>query len=578
MLVNKAQAVDTLSPTVENFLTTHKEAFFDLFGRQIQLIKSRSQAFEDSHITVFDKTLLNLTQNGNKLDVSAAINYYCEEYLNINLGDASSTDITTLQDTVKLPKILNQGKEAQLDLKDIFLTESSEPELVSGRSNVPARLSRKPDLYRPKRDLKSMEPRLAQLWAVFEGARDEHLSMGSKDDQETMRAAKFLRDTTENILIYLENKNADRKMLTELESTFNMAQASVVSLSGGKKRKFDRVGMDKVKGTPRGPSLWGKKARRVEDHGHPQQYQENPGQPGGGSDQSGIGELRGDDASVARNAPYAVSTSDNLRLGSTTHGDRGHGQSRDRERYRDRRGPRSRSQDRHQERNSTRDSRRRDDLLLPDRERRIRPRSPSRSRSPFPSRSRRNQGKKRTPVSTSDSSSRSRSRSRSPSRSNSHSHSEHGSGSESMSWSRRGRRSSNSQSRTWTRTIVRAEKKRKSNTKTKSRAKAKDKDKDRPKIPMRGRGHSGVPYGYSRAVDSYHPSPAAYDDVYGLREELAPQHEGQRLRGGNGGGGGPDEYGLDHGHGSGGRSYARNRDHDDGAAAKENKAREEESV
>lgn len=100
-----------------------------------------------------------------------------------------------------------------------------------------------------------MAPKLAKIWSVYEDAkRDYHEKSNHEDDSVKFKAAKFLRDTAENILIQLKGKNTDENMLMELNSTFNMAKAMVVSLSGGKKRKFDPVAMDSVKGIPRGPS------------------------------------------------------------------------------------------------------------------------------------------------------------------------------------------------------------------------------------------------------------------------------------------------------------------------------------
>src|SRR5438045_2069149 len=55
----------------------------------------------------------------------------------------------------------------------------------------------------------------------------------------TARAARFLRDTAENMLSYFENKPADPILMAELDTTCKMAQEAAVSLTGGKKRKFD---------------------------------------------------------------------------------------------------------------------------------------------------------------------------------------------------------------------------------------------------------------------------------------------------------------------------------------------------
>ncbi len=100
-----------------------------------------------------------------------------------------------------------------------------------------------------------MEPKLAALWSVYESARTEYQTALDKPDKEKkINTAKFLRDTAENILLFLQNKNADALMIAELEGTFMHAKTTVVWMTGGKNRKFDTAEMDKVKGIPRGPS------------------------------------------------------------------------------------------------------------------------------------------------------------------------------------------------------------------------------------------------------------------------------------------------------------------------------------
>jgi len=107
-----------------------------------------------------------------------------------------------------------------------------------------------------------MEPKLARLWSVYKKARADFVAVSGKADRfKKAVAAKFLRDTAENTLHYLQNKNTDPIMMAELFATYNMAKSTAVSLTGGKKRKFDYVEKDKVKGTPRGPSNLRSKTR-----------------------------------------------------------------------------------------------------------------------------------------------------------------------------------------------------------------------------------------------------------------------------------------------------------------------------
>ncbi|KIY03859.1 uncharacterized protein Z520_00550 [Fonsecaea multimorphosa CBS 102226] len=242
VLVQRAQGVKALDPAFDTFLVSYNHAFLDVFNRQVELIKSRSQAFEDGHVTVFDKTLLILTENGANLNNPAAIRFYCKEYLNIDIGSRDDAQELTqkLQQTVLVPETLQQ-------------------ELSSGKTSLVPKDAgdKRPRLLPVDPNLrKDMEPRLAVLWSVYETARAEYLAVIDKDDNDmAVKRAKFLRDTAENILLYLENRVADPLMIAELEGTFKHAKDTAVCLTGGKKRKFDPSEMDQVKGTPRGPSL-----------------------------------------------------------------------------------------------------------------------------------------------------------------------------------------------------------------------------------------------------------------------------------------------------------------------------------
>src|ERR1700712_4262076 len=90
---------------------------------------------------------------------------------------------------------------------------------------------------------KDMEPKLASLWSVYESARKDYLAAldNTTGKEKTISTAKFLRDTAENIILYLKNKNVDALMIAELETTFTHAKTTVVCLTGGKNRKFDRA-------------------------------------------------------------------------------------------------------------------------------------------------------------------------------------------------------------------------------------------------------------------------------------------------------------------------------------------------
>ncbi|EXJ55799.1 hypothetical protein A1O7_08729 [Cladophialophora yegresii CBS 114405] len=245
-LVEKAQQTQTLSPAVDNFLSAHENAFFALFSRQIELIKSRSQDLREAQITIFDKALLALTEHPKCLMHSASVKFFCEEYLNIDLGGPITQLTRTLQQTVQAPEALKQALLSSDDATMVAL--EAEREIKKSSRPLPA-------ISHLRRE---MEPRLGALWNVYELARADYLiALDRSNREKTISTAKFLRDTAENILLYLENKNADALMITELEGTFKHAKNTVVCLTGGKIRKFDTAEIEGLKGVPRGPSRLG---------------------------------------------------------------------------------------------------------------------------------------------------------------------------------------------------------------------------------------------------------------------------------------------------------------------------------
>lgn len=105
----QVQKIDNLDPSLNAVICANRSAFFETFSRRIELIKSRSQAFQDHHITIYDKVLLTLTQNGKVLDNTAAISFYCEEHLGIPNSAASAQKEVALTNALIAPAAPTQG-------------------------------------------------------------------------------------------------------------------------------------------------------------------------------------------------------------------------------------------------------------------------------------------------------------------------------------------------------------------------------------------------------------------------------------------------------------------------------------
>lgn len=267
----EAQNIQTLNPAVEAMLQDpdKKNDFIHHMYRQVQLIKSRSQAFEDAHVTVYDKTLLTLTHNGNKLDHPPAIEYYCDEFLGVsNIADQVFAT-RMLEQSVCVPKLLAQGKQiatplstCRIDSQQEYTPPASDPRSSIESFEVPGHSQRRQSTTTQATSVKSpnyarrtpeMEPQVARLWSLYEQARAHFQAVvPNKDSHATAESARFLRDTAENTIQYLKTKDFDPVMMAEVRAVYDLAKATAVSATGGKRRKFDIAGASTAQEQPRG--------------------------------------------------------------------------------------------------------------------------------------------------------------------------------------------------------------------------------------------------------------------------------------------------------------------------------------
>ncbi len=112
MLISQAQQTTVLSPSLAAYLAKPKQKtlFLEVFSRNLELLKSRSQSFDDGHVTVYDKALLMLTRNGNDLENPAAIHFYCEEFLNCHVSEDALAAAVTVRSAFRQGKNLNTAE------------------------------------------------------------------------------------------------------------------------------------------------------------------------------------------------------------------------------------------------------------------------------------------------------------------------------------------------------------------------------------------------------------------------------------------------------------------------------------
>lgn len=144
-IVRDLQHSTYLNPIVDKFLQdpTQKDLFHQAFARQANLIKSRIQSFDVGHVTVYDKVLLRLTDNGNRFDSIAAQEYFCEEFLAISKDGNSIEAEKILDQSLVLKALVARGKElppgtiSQKTLNSHFVHQLQTPMENTARNTPP---------------------------------------------------------------------------------------------------------------------------------------------------------------------------------------------------------------------------------------------------------------------------------------------------------------------------------------------------------------------------------------------------------------------------------------------------------
>ncbi|KAF7510367.1 hypothetical protein GJ744_006863 [Endocarpon pusillum] len=243
-IVEQLRSSAYLNPIVVDFLKERrqKDLFYEVIARQANLIKSRSQSFADGHVTVYDKVLLCLTDNGNRFDNAAAQEYFCEEFLGISKHGNPMVAERILRHHVILKAILAQAAYPEGQYGDKYSSQTKYGHRGQDIDEAEAEAEGEKKA--------TIEHKIERLTSVYQKAKLDFEAVPYRDGIAKLNAARFLRDTAENTVMYFRDvtKSGDgygvsskmQDLIAELEQTCKMAQASVVTLSGGRKRKFDR--------------------------------------------------------------------------------------------------------------------------------------------------------------------------------------------------------------------------------------------------------------------------------------------------------------------------------------------------
>ncbi|KAN0079066.1 hypothetical protein V8E54_005579 [Elaphomyces granulatus] len=237
-LASKYKRIGATHPMLQEILKKPEKfsSIWDVINRQLSLIKSRSQAFEDGEITVYDKALLVLSDNGNNVKNHGALNLYLEEFIGIaqdsefqKMNDAFNWHVALKGFFVKVsqyneetPSFGGKGEKIMPDSNGLHLEEADKDR--SSDSVITT----------------SADEKVARIISIYLRAKDDYFSLDDSNITEKLRAARFLRDTAENSLNYLHALDCmEHGLVPELEEIFEQAKNKATQLSGGRKRRFE---------------------------------------------------------------------------------------------------------------------------------------------------------------------------------------------------------------------------------------------------------------------------------------------------------------------------------------------------
>ena len=145
-LVRQYEARSNVSRTLSMLFRdqAQKELFLDVFTHHIDLLKSRSQAFEDAHVTVYDKALLTLTRYGN--DNPGAFELYLDEIIGVPQHGRLASMESVLEKNVALKELLFKGTVCPPPCESFRSTPSMEENKSSPR---PFHFSSLPHMLHP---------------------------------------------------------------------------------------------------------------------------------------------------------------------------------------------------------------------------------------------------------------------------------------------------------------------------------------------------------------------------------------------------------------------------------------------
>ncbi|KAJ5561047.1 hypothetical protein N7535_009244 [Penicillium sp. DV-2018c] len=239
---------DTLEELLQN--KEHARALFHGLRRQVKSILQRSQLYADGEVTIYDRVLLRLFDEGHSMQAYGLFDFYLAEYLGTKNCDTKEEINSILAAHFAAQSILDKGSLFRFTVLLMHINDNLPgpiPEIpVTPAPIVKHQTGDTKTGKAPQSADKQKLPNLDKLIKVYHEAKADydHVLEVPGSHREQTNSVRFLRDTAENLLRYLNSFDPDHELIPEIENVIRVSKHQALVLAGGRKRKFERLESD----------------------------------------------------------------------------------------------------------------------------------------------------------------------------------------------------------------------------------------------------------------------------------------------------------------------------------------------
>ncbi|KXG47780.1 uncharacterized protein PGRI_016500 [Penicillium griseofulvum] len=214
----------------------HARALSHGLRRQVKSIRDRSQSYDDGQVTIYDRVLLRLYDEGHTMQHYGVLEFYLAEYLGTKNCRSENESNAVIAAHFAAQRILDNGPIPKIPVTATDTVEGATEDANASKS--------------PQSSSASKSPNTEKLIRVYQKAKaDYYILEVTECHRERTNSVRFLRDTAENLLRYLKAVDKDNDLIPEIEAIIQVSQAHASQLAGGRKRKFEHMD-DDSRGSP----------------------------------------------------------------------------------------------------------------------------------------------------------------------------------------------------------------------------------------------------------------------------------------------------------------------------------------